>query len=593
MPSTILDAFGRPAEFAYSGGFANGNSAYVGTQDREIRIPRPDIAQDMARLLPRYKHRMMVADARWIATTMPLVRGMVVQKSNYVSGSGWRPQYVGRNETWGKRAEELLTEANKICDVRGPRYPFSKIWEIGCRLWDTDGDWFFLLTESRDGFPQFQTIEGHRIGSRDYGNTVKGGRYDGAIMINGIVYNRAGFEIAYHVLGEIADDDEFISSRDMVHVANPSWFSEGRPFPTLAYSVLDWYDVKETRDSEKAAQLINSRLTLIEANETGKQNVGQVLVNPLTPVVPSAAGNPIDVIEKGLIRYVKTGKGSIEAHESSRPSDGWQKFDRTVVAGAAFGMDWRIEMMDLSLLGGAGVRGFQDNINTSIMARFNDLKPYAIRATGYQISKFIQRGDLPADDDFLKWDFTQPPEFTVDPARNADQVIRSLRAGIDSEDDVIRRIHGTTPEAFYRTRARTIKLRRQIAKDEGLTDADLANLTMPGDPIPMGVEAGEQKLDADGNPVEDGEGSELNEQQIARARIDAMGVAVRAGSLTPSPELESQVRAILGLDVMPASVKAAWAADKNIRLPITVKAGDAAQADPAFSSEPQEDEPTP
>jgi len=484
MPSTILDGFGRPYESAF-GGLNGYQSSYLGTQDQQIRIPRPDLAQDMVRLLPRYKHRMMVADARWIATSFPLVRGGVVQKSQYVSASGWQPHYVGKNEEWGKKAESLLAEANKICDVRGPRFPFSKIFELGCRLWDTDGDWFFLLTSTKDGFPQFQCLEGHRIGQRSYGDRVEGGTvkgsntYDGARQANGIVYNDAGAEIAFLVLGELPDDDQYISARDMVHVANPSYFSEGRPFPTIAYSVLDWYDVKDTRDAEKSAQVINSRLTLVESNETGKRPAIQDLMNP-RPVRTTQNGTVIDVIEKGLIRYVKN-SGDVKAHESNRPSDGWQKFDRAIIAGAFFGMEWRSEMMDLSLLNGGAVRGFQDNINTAILARWKDLKSYAIRATVYQISKLIQRGDLPANDDFLKWDFTQPIEFTVDPARSVRSDIEALRAGIESEDQVIRRLYGMTPEAFYRTRARTLKLKERIANEEGVPVEQLGRLDLPGD----------------------------------------------------------------------------------------------------------------
>lgn len=483
MPSVILNGFGRPYEGLGGNSMSGAQSSYLGTQDQPVRIPRPDLAQDMIRLLPRYKHRMMVADARWIATSFPLVRGGIVQKSQYVSASGWKPQYIGRNEAWGKKAEALLAEANKVCDVRGPRFPFAKIFELGCRLWDTDGDWFFLLTETKEGFPQFQCLEGHRIGQRGYGDRVAGGAYDGARIVNGIVYNEAGAEIAYHVLGETAAADQFISARNLVHVANPSYFSEGRPFPTIAYSVLDWYDVKDTRDAEKAAQLINARLTLVESNETGKRSTIKDLIDPL-PLQTTEQGTVIDVIEKGLIRYVKKGMGEIKAHESNRPSEGWQKFDRALVAGAYLGMEWRIEMMDLSLLSGGAIRGFQDNINTAISSRFSDLKPYAIRGTGYQVSKFIQRGDLPPDEDFLMWDFNRPVEFTVDPSKSVRSDIEALRAGIESEDQVIRRLYGMTPEAFYRTRARAIKTKERIAKEEGVAVEKLGRLDLPGDAPP-------------------------------------------------------------------------------------------------------------
>lgn len=474
MPSVILDGFGRPAQSPLTYG-----SIYSGSDTLDFKLARPDFSDDIRSLLPENKLRLARSDARYIHSAFPLVSGATRQRAQYVSASRWRPQFVGADAGWGKDAEALLTEANKLCDWRGTSYPFEKIWQIGCELWDTDGDWFFLLSSTEEGYPMFQCLEAHRIGQRENGETlVKEGPYKGARIQSGVIYNRVGTEVAYRVLGPTKDDDEDISARDLVRVASPRWFSEGRSLPSIAYSILDWYSISATRKAEQSAQLVNSMLTLIETNETGRRDLAREHVSGERT---TDAGDPTGVIEKGLIRYVKSGKGKVEAFESNRPSDGWQKFDRTIIAGAFFGMDWRIEMMDLSLLGGAGVRGFQDNINTSILSRFLDLKPFALRATRYQVAKFIQRGDLKENADWWKFDFTAPPEFSVDPTRNVTSDIEALRAGIESEDNVIRRYFGTDPESFYRTRARTLKLKQRIAAEEGVEVADLGILTMPGD----------------------------------------------------------------------------------------------------------------
>ena len=59
-----------------------------------------------------------------------------------------------------------------------------------------------------------------------------------------------------------------------------------------------------------------------------------------------------------------------------------------------------------------------------------------------------------------------------------------------------------------------------------------------------------------------------------KQKYDAMGVAIRAGLLTATPEIESQTRSELGLPGMSPEAKAAWAATGGIRQPITLKSAE-------------------
>ena len=56
-----------------------------------------------------------------------------------------------------------------------------------------------------------------------------------------------------------------------------------------------------------------------------------------------------------------------------------------------------------------------------------------------------------------------------------------------------------------------------------------------------------------------------------KQKYDAMGVAIRAGLLTATPEIEEQTRAELGLPAMSPEVQKAWEATGGIRQPITLK----------------------
>ena len=68
--------------------------------------------------------------------------------------------------------------------------------------------------------------------------------------------------------------------------------------------------------------------------------------------------------------------------------------------------------------------------------------------------------------------------------------------------------------------------------------------------------------------------------------IDAYGVAVRAGALTPQQEDEVYFRRLMDLPEMSAANKDAWHDAKGIKQPITLKTG----LDEAQPAEPQPQE---
>ncbi len=492
----ILDQFGNPAVFL-SG--ASPNSRFKSTEDDRYRLARPRLYDDMARLLGRERYKALLSDARWIAEAFPLVQEAVQQKAEYVGAAGWLPEFVGADRRYGERATRLLHDALAISDLRGPLFDWDDQWEIAGRLWDIDGGSFQVFTQTPGtDFPQLQNIEAHRIGQRgsapvvgptdaytyiaETDGTVRQvwGVYKDRRILNGIIYNSAGREIAYRVLGTDSSADRDIPAADMMHVCHPRWYSEGRPAPSIAYAVLDWYDVKETREFERLAQKVNSALTLVESNETGEAPAIPAMGDGTRTALKTTGEPQEQVLFGGLVRYIKNG-GNLKAHESSRPSDGWQKFDRTIVAGAFYGMGWRIEMMDLSLLGGAGVRGFQDNINMKIFARHKRLKRFATRAIERTMARLIVRGDIEEHPDWKAWHIPPPPEFNVDQGRAMQQDRDNIRFGVDSTPDVIRRSLGVSYEAVLRKQAEYVRRKKEIAAEFGLEPEEIGTLLKVGD----------------------------------------------------------------------------------------------------------------
>lgn len=60
---------------------------------------------------------------------------------------------------------------------------------------------------------------------------------------------------------------------------------------------------------------------------------------------------------------------------------------------------------------------------------------------------------------------------------------------------------------------------------------------------------------------------------------DTYGVAVRAGAITPQQEDEQYFRGAIGLPELTEPVSKAWGNDGGVRRPITLKAGDAFDAE--------------
>lgn len=487
MPSIILDAHGRPySSPAYGTGTPGGIYAPATTENRLIP-EHPDCFGDFSRLLPRYPWRRAVSDCRWIAASFSLVAGAAEQKADYVAASHFATYYTGDDDAWGEEAEEVLEQYDGICTSRSPLFDWASFWRCGILNLIDSGSFFIHLTvpegaDPRDptARPILQPFESHRIGSLEYGEeTVKGGPFDGARILNGIIYNRSGNEIGYRVLGTEQGQYTDVSARDMVHVpGRPRYFSQNRPLPQIAPALKDLAMVLDTRDSEQIAQNVNSRLTLIEKNETGKRNAATELVNPQPK---TAAGTPTEVVEKGFYRTVKNG-GSLEAHESTRPSGEWQRFDDKITASALFGMRWRVEMLDLSKLTGGGIRGFADNINTAIMADFGGITRAMLRCRRYQVARHQERGDIRKSDTWWRWAAQPPAEFTADPGRQISSEIEAVRAGAQSMPDVHRR-WGTRSKYVIRETVRYETMKRKAATAASLPLEALGTTAMPGDPV--------------------------------------------------------------------------------------------------------------
>lgn len=474
-PGFLLDPYGRPA--VYGG---QGNLYRRTREDDDLRPKPPSHFADFLALLSPHRYRELVTECRFLRTR-GLVSAILENRADYVSASHYRPRFTGVDEAFGADLIAALEDALAICNLRGPRFDWRTTWRLGSITRATDGSFFVLLTTWGDTTqPALQIFEGHRIGQRDTGEALvtagsaftintEGRRirtpYVGLGINQGIIYNPAGQEIAYRVLGPAEDgsEDQDISARDMIHVARPRAHSEGRPVPDLAPAALDFLALQEAQTAALDNQIHDAKLTAIETNATGAPDPNLLL----TGMGSKADGSPTQLVDRGTYRYFKSGQGNIEVPNITRPSVQWMAYDQRIASRSAAALGWRIEMLDPEKLGsGAANRAFQDQINTRIQDEFQIDRPAAIRVLRYFAAKLIQAGVLPNHLEAAALDIAPPPYFEVDRA-SAKYDLDDVAAG-RSAMTILRHRDGHTDREIYEMRAAAYKTAQAVAAETGV-----------------------------------------------------------------------------------------------------------------------------
>ena len=553
MPSPMLKGFSNLIEGVAS--LWNGRSIYPAVSDEiEHRRPiHPNTARDFLDLLPQPRFFQAVSDCRWLCVSSDIVNGALLQKADYVSASDWVTHFTGKDRAWGDMAEEKCEQLDRYCCTRGDRYPWRKLWWLTIPHLGTDGGIFLNLTETDTGWPLVQPIEAQRVATRGEKSVVgsgsaqswqraEGGKlqkistpYAGLKIISGIIYDFSGKEVAYRVLGDADDgsEDTDISAQDMIHLADPRWFSEGRPLPEVAASSLALQDIHLGRQAQLVKHIHSSRQIGIQENESGTPPAARRLADPLATRTP--LGTSTQLVEEGNFTFVKRGD-KVTPWDTKTPGGEWMAYDDKIVASALHAIGWRIEMLDPSGLKGANTRGFADQINTTILAAFNARKDAVRRVRQWQIAKLIQRGDLPASDEWWKWGVTPPPEFSPDPGRAITSELEAVRSGAQSMPHLHRR-WGMRPGDVLNEQADYILLKREIAAEKGLTEDEvvqLGTLAKPGDAPPPSE-----------NQAQAGQKTEANAQMTAM--LDARHSEILAALRTPqsAPSVNFGDRAIV------------------------------------------------
>jgi hypothetical protein len=405
-------------------------SAYVGASNllydagaqKSVRRQMPRTDRDTRKNLSQLGWREIMSAARWICANFGPVDGAIRQMANYAVGRAYNVQYIGRNKAWGAKMEEALYQHDKICDVRGDNFDFRTSLKLDLRTLIRDGDCASLLVEGDGGYPFYQSIPSHRIGSRSYvALTVDGGPYAGMMVTNGVIQNDYGRAIAYQVFRDdyISTEREDISSKDMVFTYSPVYQDQSRGISWLAQAINDVADIFDIRSFLKLGIKSESALALLEFNEKGApMDTGSSIISggptddaPTTPFY--------EKLEGGAIRYFRANSGSkIEVPSVNRPGENAQKFAFEILRGSFEALGWPIEFYNPEMLGGANIRLRVAQAKRTIEDLQLLADKIAIRKHTYAIAKLIKIGALDPDPDWWRIEHQCPRDITVDNGRD-------------------------------------------------------------------------------------------------------------------------------------------------------------------------------
>lgn len=486
VPVQIYAPNGQPARQHLA--FAQNNSLFqtaTQTKDRK-RIPALDM--DVHRTVTTLGRRTMMTLGHNVYANFHPIRGAINEKAEYAS-SIWLPQYYGANKDWGISAEAWMEQHDKICDIAGPPYNMRlyRLLLLICLM--REGDMLTVLVKTPGGYPLLQCIPGHRVSSNPELLFVRGGQYDGARIIDGVILDEYSRALAYRVnTGENPYDyTKFtdISSGDSFLSFIPLYRNQLRGFSPLGMIAFSAQDVGEGDLLKRLSDKLASSISLIEKNELGE---AMGATNSDGQLIKATAADPVPeelVTDGGItVRYLTADPNhSITPLTFNNPTQNQMEHRHSMLRDMFAGIDWSIDFsLDPTKAGGAQMRVVIDKINRGLTA-IQDLAltPACGRIDPWRVASAIELKLLEDDPDWFMWMHQGPARLTADAKYESDvdkqevaNAFKTRRQAIANRggyiDDVNREVARDSEEK-WKMAANQVALVKKLGHDIDITTA--------------------------------------------------------------------------------------------------------------------------
>ena len=498
--------------------------------------------------------------------------GAIRTKNTYAVGDSWKPQFLGTDKAWGQEAEAFLrNQFYPLADMRGQQFDFTTSLMIDAIAMDIDGDSLCVFTKTANNFPKLAFYSASRIGSRFGETEVKGGKFNGAKIENGVITSARGRRqvLGYRILGVTEDEDFDVAVRDCQLLFEPEWQQQERGIPRVGQTLLDWFDVQDIDTFLKRGVKLESSIGLIHYTESGEAETSSSFIAEDTGAANTETEDiHIEYRDGGEMFYAKANSGEkLESFKGDRPHPNTEAFIARLERRGLYAVGWPYELIDPSKVGGASVRAIQNQARTSIRARQKTIRKRALRCVQYAIAVAMKHGRISRTTDaWWRWDFETPALLTVDEGHDHKADVENVRAGFMTESEFTAK-RGKWWEDVRQGRKREVEQiladARELATEYKITMGSAVDLLYQRSPNPVPFEP------------EKTEGSETEE---LKRELDAYGVGVRAGALTPTQNDENHFREKAGLPNISNEAQAYWKKEGNVRRPITLTQPDGQQS---------------
>lgn len=435
---------------------------------------------------------------------------------------------------WGKKEN---------CDVaaKHPLRRMTRLFEIRRTI---DGDVFAL--KLNDG--RLQAIEGDRVRNPAITTDTSaetwthGIRTDAAGAAQSICVHKRRPQGGY-------EQERFISARNVYHLGYFDSFDQVRGVGPLTSAIANFQDSLEAKDYALA-----------------KAKVTQLFALAITREMAD-----IDDDELGGSEYeIDFGRGPVQLDldpgdkadflESRHPSTEFQSFMTMVLQIALKSLDLPWSFYDEAYTNFFGSKAALTHYLQSCRSKRDDLKDMLDDLTTWRVRKWVARGVLTLPRgmsiDDLKWDWVHAGVPWWDIAREVGGEVQAIQAGLKTRSEVRRERMGDDWRDVMVKQAEEIKLMQELGLMQAATDEPQADQASAGE-----------------------------SQASLKEQLDAYGLGVRSGAITPCLDDENHFRAQLGLPAITSDISTVWQAEPT-RRPVTL-----AQGAGVFEPEPQPTQP--
>ena len=526
QPQTILNEFGKPVQFGYAG-------SRPSWRKHEDALDRSSIVQTEEKVLSHGNRLELLSTLRDLERNNPICKSII---QVFVSNLGsCKYQAMGSNEELNEEQNKLFKNYFRNCEISG--HGMQKVLQHIITDLLLAGEAFVLLTKGGS----FQLVPSERVASSHDPQKRKQNEVDG------IVLNQFGRPTQYRVANikdGVVDYSEgiYINSKDCIHVANTTRIGQIRGTPLLAAATKTLEDIHEVQTAYTAKVKTSSALTgFITSNQpySARWDGNEFGDEPMRSSYKKLYSGSLLLLEAG--ESVETIQGGAV--------DGVDKFMLSLISFACSSVGITVENLvgwsNASFSSSKATRAVTNHRFGQIREQIEDI--FLRRLCKWKMYKWENNGEINgiSEADRENFDFMWTTSPTLDRRQDAQTDAVLLENGLASKSTIYA-ANGMDYEEEL----------KKMAKDRAM----------------------EKALQGDVAPV--------TEQASIKEKIDAYGVGVRAGSITPQIEDENYFREQLGLEAIKEPVMDAWRTDGGTRRPITLKSQEGFEEQEGIDQEP-------